>query len=364
MSGEADAEKPPRPAPHRTLRRTLLVAAAALLLLEVTGYAARKLLLPPKWSKDEQTGRMTAGFSGWIDYADRVQGRGARLGFLTVNRLGYRGRMLEKRNAPNELRVGCWGSSTTFGWGASNDDHTYPARLEEILQARWPGRKVAVLNAGIPGQNSRSELRLLKEDLPRLDLDAVVLWSGWPDWTHYLRRPGAEKKRRGLLGWLRHKSSAVRLAVWLLNITAPKIKPPDEKELAARPGLSKFNEPVLRDFEKRLRAMIALCRRQGVRPIVIGLGGPLCLEPLTPEARRLAAYQLYALRDANLQNMRVALDRFNEVLRRVTRDTGTKLVGYERLPREPRLFLDVAHMTDEGYRRLAQVVAEAAFTGK
>ena len=68
------------------------------------------------------------------------------------------------------------GSSSTEGAGASAPDRTYPARLDTLLHASWPGARVTTLNRGIGGQT-------IDAVLPRLDADVItahptlVIWQ-------------------------------------------------------------------------------------------------------------------------------------------------------------------------------------------
>jgi len=74
-------------------------------------------------------------------------------------------------DAPSDARapaadpccVLCVGDSFTFGLGASDDAHSYPARLEERLRAAPVDGRWRVANGGVPSRNSRDVLL----DLPR-----------------------------------------------------------------------------------------------------------------------------------------------------------------------------------------------------
>lgn len=68
---------------------------------------------------------------------------------VTINRQRLRGRREYPPRAEGATRIAVLGDSVTFGWGAE-DGETYPAQLEEILNARRAGR-VEVINAGFPG---------------------------------------------------------------------------------------------------------------------------------------------------------------------------------------------------------------------
>jgi lysophospholipase L1-like esterase len=69
------------------------------------------------------------------------------------------------------------GDSTTFGWGVRDED-SWPAQLERLLDA--PGRRVRVLNAGVPSYTSSQVKLQLAELLERKRPDVIlasVLWN-------------------------------------------------------------------------------------------------------------------------------------------------------------------------------------------
>jgi len=75
---------------------------------------------------------------------------------------------------PGAVRVLALGDSITFGMGVEQDK-TFPAQTEALLNARSPGARVEVLNMGIPGYNTLHELALLREVGFGLRPDLVVL---------------------------------------------------------------------------------------------------------------------------------------------------------------------------------------------
>ncbi|MCB4757686.1 MAG: hypothetical protein LHV69_11770, partial [Elusimicrobia bacterium] len=67
------------------------------------------------------------------------------------NAHGYRGKIVPLERAPRVKRVLCLGGSTTYGWGVDDANKTYPALLEELINAEGDKRrKVEVINAGVP----------------------------------------------------------------------------------------------------------------------------------------------------------------------------------------------------------------------
>src|SRR5207247_6842075 len=74
------------------------------------------------------------------------------------------------------MRIACFGGSSTYGYPFAPKG-TFPNILAALLRAARPGRSVEVLNAGFRGGDSRRALMLMGE-LLRLDLDAIVVYSG------------------------------------------------------------------------------------------------------------------------------------------------------------------------------------------
>lgn len=73
---------------------------------------------------------------------------------------------------PKRLRIACVGDSITFGWGYSYEE-SYPAFLEQRLQAARPDRQVEVINAGIPGLPMGSIPGIIQHKVAPLKPDVV-----------------------------------------------------------------------------------------------------------------------------------------------------------------------------------------------
>lgn len=103
---------------------------------------------------------------------------------VKVNALGFRGPLPSKRK--DVFRVLCLGDSITFGDKLDEED-SFPAVLERLLQARWPDADVEVLNAGVPGYSSLQGVALW-EKLRKYDPAVVVVAFGVNDlWDSEVR---------------------------------------------------------------------------------------------------------------------------------------------------------------------------------
>lgn len=197
----------------------LVFAAAAELLLRV--------LLPqhfdphPRgmYSADRNVGYiLTPNFTGTFrrtefEHPVRINGQGLRGG--------------PSRSGPaSAYRVVCLGDSFTWGYGVQEHE-TYPARLQDLLAARYPKADVQVVNAGVPGYGTADELRFLRSRKELLDPDLVIL--------QFLADNDFTENRRPALG---------RIAVedgWLRADEPPRPQPLRTLDwLKARSHLIKF----------------------------------------------------------------------------------------------------------------------------
>ncbi len=91
-------------------------------------------------------------------------------GMARVNAHGVRDSLMPGPKGPRERRIVTIGDSGVFGWGVP-DGSTWQEQLEILLQQRFPGWSIEVVNLGVPGYSSEQAGRLL-EDLG---------WSYEPD---------------------------------------------------------------------------------------------------------------------------------------------------------------------------------------
>jgi len=78
--------------------------------------------------------------------------------------------------AGRPITIVAFGSSSTEGAGATTKDRAYPARLEALLRAAWPGVPVTVLNRGLGGQTTDAMLARLDADVLAAH-PTLVIWQ-------------------------------------------------------------------------------------------------------------------------------------------------------------------------------------------
>ena len=99
---------------------------------------------------------------------------------VTHNSHGLRGNEFEKEKPVNTFRIFTVGGSTTFGAGA-DDDMTWPAYLQQIINEKITDKEIEVINAGVSGAQSKLEYDLIKNKLLSFDPDLIIMYDGWND---------------------------------------------------------------------------------------------------------------------------------------------------------------------------------------
>lgn len=260
---------------------------------------------------------------------------------VRINSLGLRGPEVAVAKPPGVRRVLCLGDSCTFGAA-----HPYPEILQQILDARAPGR-FEVLNGGVIGYTSLHGLEWFERELSPLRPDVVTLYFGWNDM------------------W-REKDSAVR--AWFKRRVAGEAAPRLRSYLweAASRGLtyveSSFGRSSLQVPPEQYRAVLArfarLGRERGFEPVYLtapsGFDGDR-----TPQW--LVRQGFVARGDSAAQLRRT----YNRIVVEVTERERLPLVdgaadfersGGRALFGDPDY--DPIHPNDAGYRRIAAALAD------
>jgi lysophospholipase L1-like esterase len=100
---------------------------------------------------------------------------------ITINSLGFRGDEFSEIKPSNTYRIFMVGGSTMFGAGATSDKATIPGYLQHYLDEKDFGFNVEVINSGIQGADSNTELKSIKQKLVRFSPDLLIIYDGWND---------------------------------------------------------------------------------------------------------------------------------------------------------------------------------------
>ena len=100
---------------------------------------------------------------------------------ITINTLGFRGAEFSEIKPSDTFRIFAVGGSTMFGAGATSDETTIPGYLQHILSERDFEFDIEVINSGIQGADSNTELNLIEQKLVTFSPDLIIMYDGWND---------------------------------------------------------------------------------------------------------------------------------------------------------------------------------------
>lgn len=300
------------------------------------------------------------------------------------------------RKEPGTYRIFLMGGSTAYGTGGLwphlqrdypvlDNAQTIDAYLERELAAALPGRRIEVINAGIPSIWTHHELIYLNQTILRYDPDMVVFLDGFNDFyftderhdqfTAYAYGEHAhvimgEPTLRALgtanLWWLSRRSAFVHLALrqgrTAKNAVTAVLSPPDRTPLDVERSLAglqrTFQANALKMVERNVRTLSA----EGVVPVFV-LQPMLILERersgrgMPPVEQQLFRFNV----DSYLPNYEPLMKRAVPFVSRRTRET-VHAAGGVYVDATPvfspadtqQIFTDYAHLTPYGNRVLAR----------
>ena len=297
-------------------------------------------------------------FLGYTVRPSHASGPGAQYAAST-NSLGFRGHEFCATKSPRTLRIICLGGSTTWGTGATSDQATWPAVLEQqlnaSLQAGGAFDKVEIINAGVSGYTIMESFINLKMRILPLDPDLVIIYHGINDAQAIRRGEFKTDYSHVRRSWKESRPSEVtELFAWshLYGLVSghggrsAKMTLSDHvhvegyDQLEERP-LEEVQHGV-RNYGRTLEEMISIARLRGVR---------VALSTFT-----------WADEAVHATAEKEELARVMEALNRTTRSVGRRFKApvidlRGKGPRKSAEFDDMVHFNDAGNRKAGRIVA-------
>ncbi len=166
-----DLDERRRPSGRLLVGRVALFFAATVLLIVVAEAVCRFLPAARTAVERAELPWFTSSFYRVVDDARGYEIRPRATS--QTNNLGMRGRYCSAKKRPGTFRVWVLGDSLAYGTGV-NQFETFSAVLEKRLRRQY-GLRAEVLNAGVPGYNTRQELAALELGMQTYEPDLVVL---------------------------------------------------------------------------------------------------------------------------------------------------------------------------------------------
>lgn len=269
---------------------------------------------------------------------------------LSINSHGVRGPEFPAR--AGAYRILCIGDSVTECFYL-DDPQTWPALLMEWLNREPDMPRVWVGNVGHSGYNCFHHLHFLKESPLLKEVDCVVLMAGTADVVYAICGYPETIKREG-----RKKSKS-----WLSDTleTVRERFTPRQQPVTTRPASNELPDlsESLERYRQRLREIAGICRDHGVRLVLVS--SPTVCRQDDPAQSGKASWNWKRPDGRYLTDARVreAVDRFNEATAAAAGELAVEFVDATSLNGQPRFFADESHLSVEGTRQVAQLVARS-----
>lgn len=363
----------------RAILFSLVMTVGLLLLLELGirfggfvlyGFSPYYLFYGLKsWMADARAEGHTGAFDGYFKFPPsrtlHQYGMFAQPTPIRINAQGFRGKDFIPEKPPGTYRIIAMGESSTFGFYA-RDEHTYPATLERLFAERVPGRRVEVINAGIPDANSDNILAMLRQELIPYRPNFLTLYAGYND-AQYLMD---ENLLQALASWVHaHSATYVVIKRAVTAVGGPVLHSRWAKYLprADRDHVRRQVDLHAARYRRNLEQIIATARGAGVDLVFIKQPVTTSRSPQT-RTKGLAYYN-------ELRLIRSQLDRDGWVtpyealflVHRGLMDTLEEVAGHHGIPLVDNIAIvnarrdylaSYVHLTEEGNRALAEALYE------
>lgn len=129
---------------------------------------------------------------------------------ITISQDGFRYKVKLLPKKDDQVRIFALGDSVTMGWGV-DDDSTYSADLEKMLNSSCPRQQFQVVNAGVNAYPNSLVMERMKKVIEDFQPDIVVLdYSGNPRVEGLVDLQGAAREkfldRVRLKSWMRRSA--------------------------------------------------------------------------------------------------------------------------------------------------------------
>ncbi len=282
--------------------------------------------------------------------------------FLWTNSWGFRGEEFAVQKAPGTIRIVFLGASTTEG--SQTNKETYPYKLQQEMQKRYPNKAIEIINAGHHGQGIADLLEIFKQRVLPLKPDLVIFYEGNNDvvWGEFLK-PDPDcsvgscwlNTYPGWYRWLHERSATfVLMANWFGWNTR---QPPPMNHQFVTEGVK---SPLY--YRKVLTQIVQEAKANNI-PIILTSFATLAHPSLTLTAsenlpRFDALYkQFYPLTAGEIEQI---FEIFNHQSAAVAKEFNLPYIDIaSKMPKDPKYFpFDLIHFSPEANQLLATIYAD------
>jgi lysophospholipase L1-like esterase len=289
---------------------------------------------------------------------------------IHINSHALRGEEFPEKKPPGEVRILCLGGSTTAGEEVGEAE-TYPAQLQAILRARYPGLNLRVINAGVPSYDVPHSLRDYELRLYRFEPDVVTIYHGINDlyiyhtagepeirpehnYTGRRLEPWLEEVDPGGEWWFLRRLVVSRSYVLRLVVSA-------YQQLAPRASLTAPDPGGIASFTAYYRALVRQIRASGATPVAMtfAIAYPGTFDDADAKKIRQSFGTWLTNGYIRPEVGKQVIDAENEATVEVAREESVSVCDIaSAVPPDREHFIDVCHLRAAGNRRIAETLAQ------
>jgi len=289
----------------------------------------------------------------------RIPVPGGRFGPISINSFGFRSPEIEKAKPPGKLRIAFLGGSTTYCAEVSSNEMTWPHLVWKSLHEHWPTLNLDYINAGVPGYTTETLLRSLNARVAQFAPDIIVIYEATNDLSSnsydLAHKQGVVQARQEeTIGWLGHHSLLAYLIGKNLEVLRQQSRA-ESKVGKIKLDMAQLDAKFRRDYTNLVEAS------ETVAPVVVTVTfSPRIRAEQSADDRRAAGItSLYYMPYMTLDDIIVAFNHYNQVIRDVAATHGTILVGGENtIPGDAQHYVDSVHFSDAGSAAMARRVTQ------
>lgn len=276
---------------------------------------------------------------------------------IVTNSMGLRSPEISRTKPEGTLRIAFVGASTVMGAYTPKNEQTFAYQAADMIEERFPGRSVEVINAGIAGYGLASQTRIIDRMLAPLEVDIVVLYTGFNDISAYCNRKRTESPHQPI----NHPLHSLELPGWVLSLDLLKKNSLFLRQTEAREGDERELEDLdLSAYRDRLGTLMATAESHGMRLLALTNARAFRRDMPAEMQERLSRSTRYYTDCFDLPELHDVYDAHNRIIREVATKRGVPVLPLATMmPGGSRYFSDGAHFSTTGERFAARAVTEA-----
>jgi lysophospholipase L1-like esterase len=284
------------------------------------------------------------------------------------------GYIIPLKKEDNEIRIATIGASTTANINL-NFDENWPGQLVNKLQQKFPGKKITLINAAVPGYDTSQSIANLSLRVMPYKPDIVIIYHAYndlkairangefkPDYSHIHQTPFGFHEKPPAYKLLLEKSM---LYVRVRNQYRKILESRDTQEIFNGQGRVRvIPDEAKNTFHDHIQTLVAIAKSGGAKVVISSFATlhdplldytlPATIKGLGGMKRRELGALLNFTRSLSLDGIFIGINTYNKILKDLAFEMNTGWVdNANQVPHDEQYFVDRVHFSAVGAARMA-----------